>query len=132
MILYRAFTVHIWYWKQQHHQAKCCYSMLFPGRSSHQRFLLSLQLLHTVDHQAITNLHYLEGLQLAHPISSAEQFTVTLLIGADQYWNIVEDHIIRGNGLTAVRSKLCYLLLGPLETTEDGHQHITCCSPTDP
>jgi len=44
-----------------------------------------------------TNLPYLNGL---HPISSAEQFSITLLIGADQYWNIVEDHVIRGNGPT--------------------------------
>ena len=59
-----------------------------------------------IHHKAITNLHYLEGLQPAHPISSAEQLKITLLIGADQY----EDHVIRGNGPTTVRSKLVYLL----------------------
>jgi len=77
-------------------------------------------LIHTVDHKAITNLSYLEGLQLAHPISSAERFSITLLIGADQYWNIVEDHVIRGNGPTAVGSTLSYLLSGPLETSNQG------------
>jgi len=59
-------------------------------------------------------------LQLAHPISSAEHFTITQLIGADQYWNIVEDHVIRGNGPTAVKMKLDYLLSGPLKTTTEG------------
>ena len=76
--------------------------------------------IHTVDHKAIINLPYLAGLQLAHPISSDEQFSITLLIGADQYWNIVEEHVIRGNGPTAVGSKLGYLLSDPLETTTQG------------
>ena len=73
--------------------------------------------IHTLDQKSITNLPHLNGLQLAHPISSAEQFSITLLIGADQYWKIVEDHVIRGNGPTAVQSKLGYLLSGPLDTS---------------
>ena len=76
--------------------------------------------MHTVDQKSITSLPYLNGLRLAHPISSTEQFSITLLIGADQYWNIVEDHVIRGNGPTAVRSKLGYLLSGPLDTSTQG------------
>ena len=74
----------------------------------------------TVDQRSITNLPYLNGLRLAHPLSSAEQFSITLLIGADQYWKIVEDHVIRGNGPTAVGSKLGYLLSGPLDTPTQG------------
>jgi len=54
--------------------------------------------IHTVDKKLITNLPYLNGLHLAHPISSTEQFSITLLIGADQYWEIVENHVIRGYG----------------------------------
>ena len=42
------------------------------------------------------------------------QFDISLLIGVDYYWNIVEDHIVRGDGPTAVQSKLGYLLSGPL------------------
>jgi len=56
--------------------------------------------IHTVDQKSVTNLPYLNGLCLAHPTSSTEQFSITLLIGADQYWKIVEDHVIRGNGPT--------------------------------
>ena len=76
--------------------------------------------IHTVDQKSIISLPYLNGLPLAHPISSAEQFSITLLIGADQYWNIVEDHVIRGNGPTAVRSKVGYLFSGPLDTPTQG------------
>ena len=64
--------------------------------------------IHTVDQRSITNLPYLNGLHLAHPLSSAEQFSITLLIGADQCWKIVEDHVIRGYGPTAIGSKLGY------------------------
>ncbi|VDI32537.1 Hypothetical predicted protein [Mytilus galloprovincialis] len=59
-------------------------------------------------------LHYLHGLSLAHPVTDAESFELTLLIGADFYWNIVQDKVIRGNGPTAVSSKLGYLLSGPV------------------
>lgn len=76
--------------------------------------------IHTVDRKTITSLSYLNGLRLAHPISSAEQLSITLLIGADQYWKIVEDHVIRGSGPTAVGSKLGYLLSGPIDTSTSG------------
>ena len=40
-------------------------------------------------------------------------FEIVLLIGADYYWQIIGDQIIRGSGSTAVASKLGYLLSGP-------------------
>ena len=40
-----------------------------------------------------------------------------MLIGADYYWSFVQDHVIRGDGPTAVQSKLGYLLSGPLSTS---------------
>jgi len=67
--------------------------------------------------KSISDLPHLSGLCLARPISSEEQFFITQLIGANQYWKIVEDH---GNGLTTVGSKLGYLLTGPLETSASG------------
>ena len=57
-------------------------------------------------------LPYLKGLPLAHPVTAAENFEISLLIGADYYWDLVGDHIIRGAGLTAMSSKLGYLLSG--------------------
>jgi hypothetical protein len=59
------------------------------------------------------NLHYLNGLKLAHPVTSETRFEISLLIGADYYWQIVQDEIVRGDGPVAVKSKLGYLLSGP-------------------
>ena len=49
------------------------------------------------------------------------QFDISLLIGVDHYWKIVEDHIVRGDGPTAVQSKLGYLLSGPLTHSAPSH-----------
>jgi transposase InsO family protein len=65
-------------------------------------------------------LKYIEGLKLAHPISAADDdFEISLLIGADHFWQIVQNKVIRGNGPTAVKSKLGYLLSGPLSSTKN-------------
>ena len=74
--------------------------------------------------------HYphLHGLPLAHPVRNSDNFEITLLIGADFYWNIVQDRIVRGNGPTAVESKIGYLLSGPLsqpnDTSDIGMLHV--------
>ena len=60
------------------------------------------------------NLPHLRGLTLAHPVSSAEKFEISLLIGVDYYWEIVGNHVVRGRGPTAMQSMLGYLLSGPL------------------
>lgn len=59
-------------------------------------------------------LTHLKGLPLAHLVTSDRKFEISLLIGADHYWDIVGDKVVRGNGPTAVGSKLGYLLLGLL------------------
>ncbi|CAC5385662.1 unnamed protein product [Mytilus coruscus] len=61
-----------------------------------------------------THLKYLYGLKLAHPVSHDPMFEVSLLIGLDYYWSIVEDRIVRRTGPTAVKSKIGYLLSGPI------------------
>jgi len=61
---------------------------------------------------------HLQGLHLAHPFSSDPEFTVSLLVGADYYWDIVGDKVVRGSGPTAIKSKLGYLLSG---LTQQGH-----------
>lgn len=55
---------------------------------------------------------------MAHHVTEDEAFHIELLIGADQYWNLVKDDIIRGNGTTAIKSKLGYLLSGPVYGTK--------------
>ena len=64
----------------------------------------------------VPQLSYLRGLKLAHPVNADDKFEISLLIGADYYWDIVGDKIIRGNGPTAVSSKIGYLLSGPVAT----------------
>ena len=66
----------------------------------------------------VEHFPYLQGLTLAHPIIHTSDFEISLLIGADFYWSIVEDHIIRHNGPTAMQSKLGYLLSGPLPSSQ--------------
>jgi len=69
-------------------------------------------------YQAVEQLPYLRGLDLAHPITHSSDFEITVLIGADFYWQLVEDKIICGNGPTAVQSKLGYLLSGPIPSPD--------------
>ena len=56
---------------------------------------------------------HLQELPLVHPVTTAENFEISLLIGADYDWEFVGDHIVRGMGPTAMSSKLGYLLSGP-------------------
>ena len=62
----------------------------------------------------ITKVKYLKGLELAHPETQDGEFEFSLQIGADHYWRIVQNHVVRGNGPTAVKSKIGYLLSGPI------------------
>ena len=71
----------------------------------------------------IAELPYLEGLKLANQITAGEQFEVTLLIGANHYWQVVENHIVRGQGPTAMKSRLGYLLSGPLTPPRKQSEH---------
>ena len=70
--------------------------------------------LRNITNEKVTQLPHLKGLPLAHPVTTDESFRISLLIGVDHYWNIIEDDIIRGDSPTAVKSKLGYLLSGPL------------------
>ncbi|XP_071133119.1 uncharacterized protein [Mytilus edulis] len=62
-------------------------------------------------------MRHLRGLKLAHPVSDDDMFEIEILIGADYYWSIVGDDIIRGEGPTTVESRLGYLLSGPTMTS---------------
>ena len=66
----------------------------------------------------LSDVSYLKGLPLAHPVSSAENFEISLLVGADFYWNFIGDHVVRGDGPTAVSSRLGYVLSGPLSVPQ--------------
>ena len=72
--------------------------------------------LYNTYHNHLTHVKYLQGLRLANPVTK-DNFEITLLIGADYYWQFLGDHIIRGDGPTAVDSKLvrasCYVWQPP-------------------
>ena len=68
---------------------------------------------------ALKSLHYLKDLDLAHPCTGGDAFDIQILIGADFYWSIVKDSApVRGNGPTAVRSRIGYLVSGPLPSIQ--------------
>ena len=61
---------------------------------------------------------------ISTPISNRLQHAVSfqilvlpslLLISADFYCDLIEDHVVRGNGPTSVKSKIGYLLSGPIQ-----------------
>jgi len=72
----------------------------------------------------LDKLPYLEGLPLAHPVTSDENFYISILIGADFYRQFIQNRIVCGDGPTAVESKLGYLLSGPLPFSPSAY--ITC------
>ena len=85
---------------------------------------------------AVSALPYLRELKLAHPGTADSTFAISMLIGADFSWDLVEDHVIRGNGPTAVKSKIGYLLSGSVQAQNHrltGHIFIIMVShpPTD-
>ena len=70
-------------------------------------------------HSAIKKHDYLRDLELAnHTYAENESFEIDLLIGADYFWDIIGNKVVRGPGPTAVESKLGYLLLGPSGTSD--------------
>ena len=74
----------------------------------------------------IAYLLYLQGISLAHWVTrSATIFKISLLIGADHYWNIIEGHIIWGNGPAVMNSKIGYLLSGPLSPQQTSAINIS-------
>ena len=53
--------------------------------------------------QHVHEMSHLKDLTVAYPITAQEDFCISLrLIGADHYWDIVEDQMICGQGPTAV------------------------------
>jgi len=73
--------------------------------------------------QSLTDLQYLRGLRLAHPVTMDDIFEISLLIGADFYWQIVGDETVRGEGPTAVNSRIGYLLSGLLPESTGKTSH---------
>ena len=90
------------------------------------------QPLHNFLFPYVKQLSYLKDLQLNHAVSDSDHINISMLIGADAYWSIVQEAVVRGPGPTAVQSKLGYLLSGPLYNyrtpTLSGAFHLTSAS----
>ena len=67
-------------------------------------------------HKQAGQLTSLKGLKIAHPMSEDEDFEIEILIGADHYWDVVGDQVIRGDRPTAIQPKIRYILSGTLNT----------------
>ena len=86
--------------------------------------------IHNSVHTHLRSIPYLQKLPLAHPVTGDENFEISVLIGA---WKFIQDHIIRGDGPTVVKSQLGYLLSGPLtlpQPVETATMHIAILSCT--
>ena len=55
---------------------------------------------------SVKNMPYLQGLNLANPVTFDHKFEISILIGTDYYWLSIQDHIVQGEGPTAQQSKL--------------------------
>ena len=42
-------------------------------------------------HASLMHLPHIMGIKLAHPFTDDENFELSILIGADYYWTLVED-----------------------------------------
>ena len=58
----------------------------------------------------LKQLPYLKDLSLNHAMSDNDNINISMLIGADTYWSIVQEGVIQGPGPTVIKSKLGYLL----------------------
>ena len=58
---------------------------------------------------------HLRGLKLADDCSGDDDVMVDILVGSDQYWQLVTGRVVRGeHGPTAIQTKLGWVLSGPL------------------
>ena len=62
---------------------------------------------------ALRQYPYLSTLELADQSEPKDRLDVCILIGADLYWSLVTGGIRKGNGPTAIETKLCWVLSGP-------------------
>ena len=69
-------------------------------------------------------------LPLAHLVTSDGKFEISVFIGADYYWQFVQDCIVPREGSTTVQSHLSYQLSGPLPLSKTTNLHIAILSCT--
>ncbi|CAB4019970.1 PREDICTED: uncharacterized protein LOC107346460 [Paramuricea clavata] len=69
---------------------------------------------------------HLTSLKLADETSGIEAATIEILVGSDQYWQLVTGEVVKGeSGPTAMNTKLGWVLSGPIERSTVSHQPVT-------
>ena len=65
---------------------------------------------------------HLQGLPLADYSQGDEELEVDILIGADYYWSVVQNHVVWGelHDPVAIRTRLGYVLSGPANVANSG------------
>ena len=67
----------------------------------------------SIVHASVTHAH-LRGLKLADYSTVEDDILVDILVGSDQYWQLVSGKVVRGeDGPTAIQTKLGWVLSGP-------------------
>lgn len=59
------------------------------------------QPLHNLPFSYAKGLPYLKGIPLTHAVSDNQEFEISMLIGADSYWSVVQETVTPGPGPTA-------------------------------
>jgi len=68
--------------------------------------------IHNSVYTHLNKVPYLKGLMLAHPVTGDDNFEISILIGADYYWDFVQDGIVRVMGQQQLNHNLaCYCLV---------------------
>ena len=69
---------------------------------------------------------HLASLKLADVTCGLEEGTIDILVGSDQYWQIVTGEVIKGESRpTAMNTKLGWVLSGPVESSTVKHESVT-------
>ena len=66
---------------------------------------------------------HLQGLPLADYSRGDEGLEIDVMLGADYYWTVVQNHVVRGelHGPVAIRTRLGYVLSGPVNVACSDH-----------
>lgn len=74
--------------------------------------------------KTLKSLSYLKDLDLAHLPTGKDTLSIEMLIGADFFWSFVGSEApIRGEGPTAIKSRLGYLVSGPLQGVQVNNEN---------
>ena len=66
---------------------------------------------------------HLQGLPLADYLRGDEGLEIDVMLGADYYWTVVQNHVVRGelHGPVAIHTRLGYVLSGPVNVACSDH-----------